>query len=84
MTVCVRCHRPLKHPTESGMGRVCAAKSAPPVVSAGRDLFGMNLDADIAAAQYRVRTYVEILAAEAHMAVKHGFAAARRRLGLWA
>ena len=24
MTVCIRCHRPLKQPTETGMGPVCS------------------------------------------------------------
>lgn len=85
MTTCIRCHRPLKRPTETGMGATCAKKSkAQPVPAHERDLFGYDLDKAANAARYRLQVHVEGMAAEAHIAVKHEAAAARRRCGVWA
>lgn len=84
MTVCVRCHRPLKHATETGMGAVCARKAKKAAVPAHeRDLFGYDIDKAVHALRYRVGVLIESLAVEASMAVKHAFHDARVRLGVW-
>lgn len=81
MTTCTRCHRPLKRPTETGMGPVCAkASKAQPVPAHDRDLFGFEVEKGIAAARYRVQVQIEASAAEAYIAVAHQFRAARERL----
>lgn len=85
MTVCTRCHRPLSRPTETGMGPVCAAraKAAAPLV-VERDLFGFDVDRAARAAQERVQVVIASATADAHMAVKRQFRAARANLGVWA
>lgn len=84
MTVCVRCHRPLNAPTETGMGPVCARKAKNVQVPAHeRDLFGYDVDKAVHAALYRLGVHIESMVAEAHMALKHGFHEARVRLGVW-
>ncbi len=84
MTVCTRCHRPLKAPTETGMGAVCARKAKKvPVPAHERDLFGYDIDKAAHAATYQLGVRIESLAAEAHMAVKRSFHAARVRLLGW-
>jgi hypothetical protein len=40
MTRCIRCKHPMKHPTKSGMGKVCEAKSGKPIPA--HDLFGFR------------------------------------------
>lgn len=40
MTRCIKCHRPLKAPTPTGMGSTCASRYAQPVPAHERDLFG--------------------------------------------
>lgn len=84
MTTCTRCHRPLKRPTETGMGPVCAkAAKAVPVPAHERDLFGYDVDKGLHAARYRVQVHIESMAAEAYIAVRDGFRAARERLLGW-
>lgn len=84
MTTCTRCHRPLKRPTETGMGPVCAkATKAQPVAAVDRDLFGYDVDKAWFAASYRVQVHINSMAAEAYIAVAHGFQAARERLLGW-
>lgn len=84
MNICSRCHRPLKRPTETGMGPVCSkAAAAVPVPAHERDLFGYDLDKAQHAASYRVKVHVEAMAAEAYIAVRDGFRAARERLLGW-
>ena len=84
MTVCIRCRRPLKQPTETGMGPVCArAVRAQPVPEHERDLFGYDIDKAVHAARYRLQVQVEVAAAEAHMAVRKGFHGARVLLLGW-
>jgi hypothetical protein len=57
MTVCTRCLRPLKHPTATGMGPVCAkAARAQPVEAVERDLFGYDLDKAVRAIRHQFRT----------------------------
>ena len=85
MTVCIRCHRPLKRPTETGMGPVCArAMRTVPVPEHDRDLFGYDVEKAAQAARYVVQVLVESRAAEAYMGIKADY---RRRMvqrGLWA
>lgn len=84
MTVCSRCHRPLKRQTETGMGPVCArAAKAQPVPAHERDLFGYDIDQAVHAARYRLQVHIDSMVAEAKMAVRHEFNAARVRLGVW-
>lgn len=84
MTTCIRCHRPLKAPTATGMGEVCARKSREvPVPAHERDLFGYDLEKAVNAARYRLRVQIEGEAAEVLMAVRHGFRDARVALGVW-
>ena len=81
--VCTKCHRPLKHPTETGMGPVCAkASKVQPVPAHERDLFGYDLDKAFHAARYRVLVHIDSLVAEASMAVRKAGREARARLRL--
>lgn len=85
MTVCIRCHRPLKAPTATGMGPVCArAARAQEPVAHERDLFGYDTEKAAQAALERMAIFVEVSAANAHMAVRRQFADARVRLLGWA
>lgn len=83
MTRCIRCHRPLKAPTPTGMGSVCASRYAKPIPAHERDLFGYDIAAAADAARYRVRVLVDSLAEEARAAVRDGFHDARVRLLGW-
>lgn len=79
MTVCLRCHRPLTRPTESGFGPVCA-KVAAPVPTVERDLFGYDLDAAAHAAQARLANFIDARAAQARHEVGLAFKAARAQV----
>lgn len=81
---CIRCHRPMKHASASGMGRVCTAKEGIVIPAIGRDLFGYDVPAAAAAASERVRIHIEMLYVDACISLRHEAAAARRRLGIWA
>lgn len=84
MTVCTRCHRPLKWPTATGMGPVCSrASKRVPVPAEERDLFGYDVEKACHAALYRIGVCIESAAAEASMAVRASFASTRRALGVW-
>lgn len=83
MTTCIRCHRPLKHPTETGMGAVCARKAKAVAVPAHeRDLFGYDIEKAVHAARYRLQVFIDGAAVEALVAVRRGFREARERRGL--
>lgn len=85
MPVCIRCHCPLKVPTATGMGPVCArAARAQAPQKHERDLFGYDVEKAAQAALERIAISVEVSAANAHMAVKRQFAEARVRLLGWA
>jgi hypothetical protein len=84
MIRCIRCHRPMKHASDSGMGPRCFAVVGKPVAAVDRDLFGYDVPAAASAAIERLRVCIESLALKAVMAVRHEAAAARRRLGVWA
>ena len=57
MTICLKCHRPLKHPTESGLGPVCA-KNAQPTPEVKPDLFGYDIEAAAMAAKERIAEFI--------------------------
>lgn len=81
MTVCTRCHRPLKQPTETGMGAVCARRSkVEPVPAHERDLFGYDIDKAVHAARYRLQVIIDSMAAEASMALRASHRAALDRI----
>ena len=83
MTHCIRCHRPLKRPTETGMGEVCARKAKEvPVPDHERDLFGYDIEKAVQAARYRLSVFIGTATVDAHIAVRRGFRAARERLVL--
>lgn len=81
MNRCIRCHRPMKHATESGFGPVCG-KRALPVPTHERDLFGFDIEKAAQAALYRVGVHIESLAAEARGVLRQAFRGARKRLGV--
>jgi hypothetical protein len=78
MTICLRCHRPLRNPAINGFGPVCA-KSAQPVPAVERDLFGFDIEAATAAAQARLAEFIEARAALALHEVRQAFRDARPR-----
>lgn len=81
MTICQRCHRPLKNPTKSGYGRICE-KLAEPVPDVERDLFGYDIEAAALAAQARLAEFIDLRAELAKFQIRRDFDAARRRLGV--
>ena len=81
MTRCIKCHRPLKHASETGMGPVCA-KRAQPIPTVERDLFGYSISEAVASANIRLAYQVEVAADLARWAVRDAYVAARRRLGV--
>lgn len=81
MTICLRCHRPLKNPSIGGLGPVCA-KAVQPVPEVERDLFGYDIDAAALAAQARLAFIICIRADMAKFHIRHDFDEARRRLGV--
>lgn len=83
MSYCLRCHRPLRLPSVDGYGPVCR-RTVKPIPEVGRDLFGFDVPAAALAAMERLRAHIEGLAVDARLTLRHEFAAARRRLGVWA
>lgn len=82
MTICLRCHRPLKRPTESGFGPVCA-KAFQPVPDVERDLFGYDIEAAALAAQERLAEFIAVRCAVARHEIRYSFLAARVKLRSW-
>lgn len=72
VTHCIRCGRPMKHASPSGLGPVCARRLAQ-APAAACDLFG-----------FRPEVYAQQLADKVLVEIGRQFAAARRRLGMWA
>ncbi len=71
---CLRCHRPLKRePGPHGMGPKCEKTAG---ATAAPDLFTSPED--------RVAAHLDVVVAGHLAAMREGFAAARRRLGIWA
>lgn len=83
MTTCIRCHRPLKRPTETGMGPVCAKATKAQALVHERDLFGYEIDKAVEAALFRVELRIAVTAAEARKAVSRAFHRARVELLGW-
>lgn len=83
MTHCIRCRRPLKKPTESGMGPVCARRAPPAPVREERNLFGYDVEKAAHVARAAVAVQIEQQAIAAHSALRAQFRAARVRLGVW-
>jgi hypothetical protein len=82
---CIRCSRPLKNMGHDGMGPRCFAKAGKPAIEANeRDLFGYDIDKAAVSASERTRVLVNVLAVQARIDLRDAFAAARRRLGVWA
>lgn len=81
MTHCIKCGRPMKHATKSGMGPKCEKRS-PPAPAVERDLFGLNIEWAAQVALLRVLVLIEERAAEAQMAMRWDFLSARARLGV--
>lgn len=79
--ICTRCHRPLRLPTETGMGPVCArAARIQPVPAHERDLFGYDIDKAVHAARYRLQVHIDSMAAEASMALRASYREALERI----
>lgn len=84
MSVCIKCRRPLRIASPDGYGPVCRKTAAAiPVPAYEPDLFGLDLDRAFDAAQFQVDLRIAVMAAEAYIAVAHGFRAARERLLGW-
>lgn len=79
MTICQRCHRPLKNPSPSGFGPVCA-KAINPTPEVRRDLFGYDTEAAAQAARKKLADFIGFQAWQASKAVGDGFRDARKRL----
>lgn len=80
MSICQRCHRPIKDATRwGGLGPVCA-KLATPVPAVERDLFGFDIDAAAAVAKVRLAEFIDARAALAWHELRAGFKAARARV----
>jgi hypothetical protein len=81
MTVCVKCHRPLKAPTPTGMGPVCSRRAqAQPVPAHERDLFGYDIDKAVHAALYRLQVEIKSMEATASMELRASYRVALERI----
>lgn len=81
MSICIKCHRPLKNPAINGMGPVCA-RAVAPVADVECDLFGYDIEAAALAAQARLDEFIDLKAAESKWLIKMAFRGARIRLGV--
>lgn len=81
MTICLRCHRPLKRPTESGLGPVCARAVMPAPAADEPDLFE-DIDFSVIRANARVKAAVEFQSLLEKRRIQLGFEAARKQLGV--
>lgn len=83
--ICTRCHRPLKHASDTGMGPVCSkrAKASAPIAHE-RDLFGYDVDKAFAAARHRLDVALRVSAAVAWGGIRRDYEArARQRYERW-
>jgi len=78
MTICLRCHRPLKNPSIGGLGPVCA-KAVQPVPEVELDLFGYDIEAATLAARARLAEFIDFRTWHAQHAIAEGFRDARKR-----
>lgn len=79
MTICLKCHRPLKNPGINGLGPVCS-KKVQPVPTVERDLFGYDIEAAALSAQARLADFIDGRTYLAQHAVRSAFRDARSRL----
>lgn len=85
MTHCIKCRRPMKHATPTGMGPVCAKAAGKPVPTEhDRDLFGYDTAKAEQAARERLRVWIEVLTLDVEMANRQAFRLARVERGVWA
>lgn len=73
---CQRCGRGMQAASPTGMGSTCA-RLARSMAQADRDLFGYDLDMAQKVALARVGLHIFSMTAEAHLAVRDNFRAAR-------
>jgi hypothetical protein len=78
---CFACHRPLKNASPDGYGPVCR-KNAKPAPTGERDLFIPEIQTSCEAALFRVELRIAVMAMQARDAVRDGFKAARKALGV--
>lgn len=79
MTICLKCHRPIKDPIRwGGYGPVCA-KTFQPVAEVERDLFGYDVAAAASVAQLKQSLWLEARCAEAQRELDAEFRAAWER-----
>ena len=79
MTICQRCHRPLKNPSPSGFGPVCI-KVVQPVPEVECDLFGFDIQAAALSSKVRLSEFIGSKAALAKHEIRMAFRDARERL----
>lgn len=82
MSICIKCHRPLKNPAINGMGPVCA-RAVAPVADVECDLFGYDIEAAALAAQERLAEFIAVRCAVARYEIRYSFLAARVKLRGW-
>lgn len=82
MTICLRCRRPLKHPTPSGLGPVCA-KAVPPLEPGVPDLFPYDLDRLVHEARQRLEAFINASAAAHRREIRKAFYDASIRADWW-
>ena len=82
--ICIRCHRPLRLPTTTGMGPVCSkvARAVAPNLEEP-DLFGYDITKAVQAAKERVRIGVLQAVATARMETLRESRASHVRLLGW-
>jgi hypothetical protein len=79
MTICLKCHRPLKNPPVNGMGPVCA-RTYQPVATVERDLFGYDIEAAALAAQVLLSGFIAGRVALAKYEIRREFYVLRQEL----
>lgn len=79
MTVCLRCRRPLKNPTPTGLGPVCA-KVGQSLGPGERDLFPYDIDRMVHEARLRLEAFIHASAERHQHAISVAFAEATIRL----
>jgi hypothetical protein len=78
MTHCLKCHRPLKNPSPTGLGPVCL-KASQPVQEVERDLFGYDVAAAALVAQAKQAVWLDARVFQAQRELDAEFKAAWAR-----
>lgn len=79
MSICIKCHRPLKNPAINGMGPVCA-RAVAPVADVECDLFGYDIEAAALAARARLAEFIAVRCSVARYEIRYSFQTARLKL----